>query len=49
MKKTAPYRIQDSSYRTFWKRQNHGKNEKISGCQEVVGRQRAEEAEPREC
>ena len=23
----------DSSYITFWKRQNHGDNKKISGCQ----------------
>ena len=26
--------LYDSNYKTFWKRQNYGDNEKIRGCQE---------------
>ena len=32
---------------TFWKRQSYGENEKVSGCQGVVGRGRAKQAEHR--
>lgn len=31
------YILHDSNYTTFWERQNHGDNKKISGCQRLWG------------
>ena len=33
------YILYESTYMTFWRRQNYGDSEKISGCQELVGRE----------